>query len=105
MVNPISEFAVYDTDNAQDWNVNDNLQSGDKIYGDRTFTFNSIPKVLEGSQWIQPAMDSKFFEGSELVSFTAEWDITVYVAYCRNSTGFIPGWLEDWKATGQTVTI
>ena len=105
VANLISEFAVYDSDNAQNWNVNENLQSGDKIYGDRTFAFNSIPKGLEGSQWIQPAMDSRLSGGSELASFKAAEDISVYIAYSQNSSGQIPSWLADWTVTGQTISI
>jgi hypothetical protein len=44
----IADLAVADTTNAADWSMQANLQPGDLVYGDRTFTVATVPPTLQG---------------------------------------------------------
>lgn len=98
----IKDIVVYDMTNAADWSIQSNLQTGDTIYGDRTFKFAQIPQSLLGAEWIRTACDSKMYT-AELAAFTAKSDISVYVALDARVAG-IPAWLDSWMKTGETLS-
>jgi hypothetical protein len=99
----IGNLQVADNANAPDWSVRNNLQVGDQVYGDRTYTFTAIPATLVGSQWIRSANDSKAFTGNPLVTFTLNAGADVYVAL--NNTTAVPAWVDDtWTDTGTDIT-
>ena len=99
----ITNLTVGDTANAAKWSVVTNAkQVGSPVFGDRTFTFTEMPKVLDGAEWIQTACDSKKFAGEE-AAFTAGTDITAFVALDTRVTD-APAWLSGWTKTADTLT-
>jgi DNA-binding beta-propeller fold protein YncE len=99
----ISALSSTDAANAADWSVQSNLQVGNQVYGDRTYTFTAIPSSLLGSQWIRTANDSKGFTGNPLATFSISAAADVHVAL--NSSGPVPSWVDaGWTNTGTTIT-
>ena len=99
----ISNLQVADGANSGDWSVQNNLQVGNAVYGDRTYTFTAIPGNLLGAQWIRSANDSKTFTGNPLLTFTLSAAADVYIAL-NNSTA-IPSWIDStWTDTGTDIT-
>ena len=98
----IKALTIKDSANAAEWSIQSNLQVRDTTYGDRTVKFSEIPAKLLGSEWIRTACDSKAFT-SELASFTAKSDISVYVGLDSRVTD-IPSWLSSWTKTGETLS-
>lgn len=97
----IKALAVNDTENSGDWSIQQNLQVGDVVYGDRAYKFTQVPQELTGCEWIRTACDSKIYSSDE-ASFTAKSDITVYTGLDTRATS-IPDWLNSWTSTGKTL--
>ena len=92
---PMDSLQVFDVVNAADWNIFDNLSLGDPPYGDRNFTFTTIPTYLAGQWWLQTANDSKTYTSSPIAQLTLTQAATVYVGLdVRISPP--PIWLQDW---------
>ncbi len=99
----IQSLTVNDKTNAANWSVQtDPKQAGSTVFGDRAFKFTSIPKILDGAEWIQTACDSKKYAGEE-ASFTAGADISAFVALDTRITD-VPAWLTDWQKTADILT-
>jgi len=99
----ISALSPKDTANAADWSIRANLQLNDLVFGDRTFTFTSIPGALVGARWVRTANDSKTFTGNPLVTFSINVAADVHVAL--NNSGPVPLWVDaSWTNTGTTMT-
>ncbi|HEX6708285.1 MAG TPA: Ig-like domain-containing protein [Albitalea sp.] len=99
----ISALSPKDTANAPDWSLQGNLQVGNTVYGDRTFTFTAIPAGLLGSQWIRTANDSKTFTGNPTVTFNISVAADVHVAL--NNGGAVPSWVDSsWTNTATSIT-
>jgi polygalacturonase len=99
----VSDLSVADTANAADWSVQDNLQVGDVLYGDRTFTVASLPPALVGAQWIRTANDSKTATVDPLATFTLSQPSTVYIGV-DTRVGRRPFMDSGWVATGTQLT-
>lgn len=97
----IKTLAVNDTENSGDWSIQQNLQAGDVVYGDRAYKFTQVPQEITGCEWIRTACDSKIYSADE-ASFTAKSDITVYTGLDTRATS-IPDWLNSWTSTGKTL--
>ena len=53
----IKSLTVKDTANISKWSIQQNLQTGSEIFGDRTFRFTAVPEQLTGAEYIvQPAI-------------------------------------------------
>lgn len=76
----LSGLSVADTGNAGDWSVQTDLRTGVRQYGDRDFTFSSVPDEVVGARWIRTANDSKSATQNPLARFTINRDALVYVA-------------------------
>jgi len=76
----VSGLTVNDSANAANWSLRTNLQVGNTLYGDRTFTVAGLPAALAGAAWIRPANASKSVPANPLVTFTISQGATVYVA-------------------------
>lgn len=97
----IKSLTVKDTANISKWSIQQNLQTGSEIFGDRTFRFTAVPEQLTGAEYIRTACDSKKYTDTE-AEFTAGSDITVYLGLdSRIST---PSWLSDWTQTDMVLT-
>lgn len=100
--NLISDLEVNDTDNAGYWSIKENLQAGDKQYGDRTYNFASVPSIVAGCTWIQTANGSKAYTGSPVATFKVNSNADVYVAHDTRITTK-PSWLSGWTDTGYDI--
>ncbi|QJR16030.1 PQQ-dependent sugar dehydrogenase [Usitatibacter palustris] len=98
----ITNLSVKDTANAADWSIRTNLQAGNQVYGDRTFTFTTVPSLVAGSAWIRTANDSKTYTGNPAVTFTIGAAQDVYVG--ANDIGPKPAWIDaTWVDSGQNI--
>jgi glucose/arabinose dehydrogenase len=99
----ISNLTVNDTTRAAQWSVQPNLQDGDVLYGDRTYTLTAAPSLVIGDTWIQDANGSKAYTGSPLVTFAISQQANVYVGMDKRAGR--PSWLDStWTDTGLTET-
>lgn len=99
----ISNLQVADGANSADWSIQNNLQVGNNVYGDRAFTFTGIPANLLGAQWIRAANDSKTFTGNPTATFSLSATANVYIAF--NNSAAVPSWIDDsWTDTGTDIT-
>lgn len=101
----ITNLSVNDSANASDWSVQSLLATGDDQFGDRAYTFTSVPSSVAGSAWIRTANDSKAYTGSALVTFTVTADCDVYVA-SNDRIGVKPSWLSSangWADSGSNL--
>ena len=99
----ISNLAVSDGGNSADWSVQSNLQSGNTAYGDRTYTWSTVPAAVAGGRWIRTANDSKGYTGTPLVSFSISAAADVYVALDNRSP--LPSWVDSsWVDSGADLT-
>ncbi len=79
--------------------VDGGLANGAVVYIDRGFTFLSVPAELQGSTYIKTANDDKARTDAQLLSFSVNQNVTVYVAYDTRATAR-PQWMSDWTDTG-----
>jgi hypothetical protein len=99
----ITNLSVKDAANAADWSVQSNLQVGNLVYGDRTYTFSAIPSGLLGSAWVKTANDSKTSTLNPLATFTVAANATVSLAL--NKSQPVPSWVDStWMDTGTVLT-
>jgi hypothetical protein len=96
----VSGLSVADPVNVGSWSVQQNLQAGDRLYGDRTFT---VASGLAGATWIRTANGSKTVTTDPLVTFSLNVPATVSVAM-DTRVGRQP-WLDSsWVDTGLQLT-
>ena len=97
----IKALTIQDMEHYNAWGLVDSASAGSVIYGDRDFTFASLPKELEGAEGVLTACDAKKTNG-DLATFTAGSDITTYVLLYQRVTT-VPDWLTDWTNTTLTA--
>jgi beta-galactosidase len=61
--------------------VQQDAHEGAKIYTDRDITFNRLPELLQGSDWIQTANADKLYNAVDLIEVAAGEDGVVYIAH------------------------
>lgn len=97
------QLVVNDTANYLDWKISPTTAQGGAIFGDRDFTFTSLPSEFSGCESILTACDSKMFT-SEQASFYAGADMNVYILLDqRVEAAGVPSWLSDWSKTDMTA--
>jgi hypothetical protein len=97
----ISNLTVNDTTRASQWSVQPNLQVGDVLYADRTYSLTAAPSLVIGDIWIRDTNGSKAFTGNPLVTFTINQQATVLVGMDKRVSR--PSWLDaSWTDTGTT---
>jgi hypothetical protein len=101
--NLLASVTIMDTANADDWSVQNSLDTKLEMYGDRSYTINLVPAIIDGATWVQPANDSKGFSAATLASFSAKADVTVYIAH-RDDITSKPAWLNAWQDSGADLT-
>jgi cytochrome c peroxidase len=97
----VTNLSVKDTANAADWSVQNSLQNGAVQYGDRTYTFTTVPSLVVGGRWIRSANDSKSFTGDPTVTFSISQSADVFVGI-DDRVGARP-WMTGWTNTGQKL--
>jgi hypothetical protein len=98
----ISNLQVFDSENAADWSIQQNLQVNDLRFGDRSYRFTSVAN-LAGNDWIRTAVDSKYSLLNPLASFVVTQNAIVYIAH-DDRIGTKPSWLSGWSDTGMNLT-
>ena len=99
----ITNALVYDENNGNNWSIQNNLQPGDVIYGDRSYRYTQIPENLIGQEWLSTANNSRSFVGENLVAFTVSEDAVVFILH-RDDISNKPEWLSDWADTNADVS-
>jgi len=102
----ISDLKVLDTNvkAAAAWSIQENLQVKDKIFGDRVYLIEDVPRVFVGLDWVRSACDSKNFAGDTLVLFKVLTDASVMVAY-DDRVIQKPAWFSGWTDTKEDLII
>jgi polygalacturonase len=100
--NSISNLMVADTANASAWSIQNAIQDGVQLYGDRAYTISSLPSLLVGAPWIRTANGSKSVLNSPLVTFTLLQQADVYVTLdTRLGNPPMRSWMDTtWSNTG-----
>lgn len=99
----IKNLVVNDTENSSDWSIYDGFSEGTVLFGDRDLTCKSVPANLINAEAIRTACDSKLVT-TDLGTFTAGEDITVYIAMDSRVTGSLPNWMKSWEKTSSVIT-
>ena len=99
----IRDVKIADSGNASDWSIQNGLNSGDKVFGDRDFTFASVPESVQGAEWLRTACDSKKYGGDQ-ANFTVSSDATVMVGVDTRLEASLPTWLSRWTKTADALT-
>ncbi|MBO4867380.1 MAG: pectate lyase [Ruminococcus sp.] len=94
-------LVVNDTENASDWSIRNDMSNGFQLFGDRDFTVSNVPSYLVNAETIRTACDSKMYT-SDLASFTAGADITLYVAVDTRVNNQL-SWLSSWTPVGTSL--
>ncbi len=98
----IRSLKINDYKNASKWSIQQNLQIGNSVFGDRAFLFTSVPGILQGSEWIRTSCDSKLYT-LDLATFTLNGDATVYIGLDSRVVN-VPAWLGSWTKAPLTLT-
>ncbi len=98
----IQNIRVSDVANADAWKFDSSLAKGDLVFGDREVTYATVPEALLGAETILTACDSKNTT-TDLASFVAGKDMTVYIAMDNRVTEFA-AWMDDYTKTDMTVS-
>lgn len=96
-----TNLTVKDSANRSKWSIADDIKNGNKIFGDRDFTFTTLPSQFAGAEMIQTACDSKN-STSDLAEFTAAKDMTVFIAL-DNRVEKVPDWMSGFEKTTMTA--
>ncbi len=99
--NLIKNLLVKDTANYLNWKFDTCLMTGDAVYGDREFTYTSLPTELQGAESVLTACNSKNYD-ADLATFTAGADMTLYIALDARQEA-VPAWLSSYTKTNQTA--
>ncbi|WP_447964970.1 Ig-like domain-containing protein [Nitrospira sp. Ecomares 2.1] len=78
------------------------LQAGATVYIDRTYTFTTVPTLVQGARYIQTANNDKAATNSTFLSFTVNQPVSVYVAHGDRITSK-PSWLSTFTDTGTNL--
>ena len=97
-----SDLQILDTKTFKTWKTDSDMAVGDLVAGDREFTYTSLPDALVGAESIQVACDAKFTE-SDLATFTAASDATVYIALDSRVEN-VPAFMSGYTKTDLTAS-
>lgn len=96
----IQNLTIEDRANASGWGIS-SIKSEGKIYGDRDFTFTTVPDAVNGAEQIVTACNSKNAI-KEVASFKATKDLVLYVGLDSRVEN-VPEWLSVAKKTEMNV--
>ncbi|MDR4483588.1 MAG: Ig-like domain-containing protein [Nitrospirales bacterium] len=78
------------------------LQAGGTVYIDRSYTFTTVPTLVQGATYIQTANNDKAATNAAFLSFTVNQPVSVYVAHGDRITTK-PSWLNTFTDTGANL--
>ncbi|WP_443147597.1 Ig-like domain-containing protein, partial [Nitrospira sp.] len=78
------------------------LQAGGTVYIDRSYTFTTVPTLVQGAAYIRTANDDKAATNTAFLSFTVNQPVSVYVAHGDRITSK-PAWLNTFTDTGTNL--
>ncbi|MGP0593604.1 Ig-like domain-containing protein, partial [Nitrospira sp. T9] len=78
------------------------LQAGGTVYIDRSYTFSTIPTLVQGGAYIRTANDDKAATNINFLSFTVNQPVSVYVAH-GDRISPKPAWLNTFTDTGTNL--
>lgn len=81
--------------------IPDGLQAGATVYIDRTFTFVTVPAIIQNATYLQTANNDKNSTGTSFVAFEVNQPVTVYVGHDTRITTK-PTWLNSFSFTGDS---
>jgi hypothetical protein len=97
---------VLDTPNRADWSIQNNVQTGQQIFGcSRTFTFATLPAQIVGAEWLRVSGNSKDPQ-TNIATFTAGADMRLFIGLDSRVTELheLPEWLSGYTLTNMTAT-
>ena len=97
----INNVSFTETANSSSCKLADNADTGSLVFGDRAFTFTTLPSQLKGAEQILTACSDKA-ETGDMINFTAGKDISVYIALDKRMEN-IPDWLKQYQDSGLTA--
>ncbi|MBR5683450.1 MAG: cellulose 1,4-beta-cellobiosidase [Ruminococcus sp.] len=100
----VKNLIVRDYANSGYWKLMDSNSTGGLIYGDRDFTYTSLPSELENCEYIMTACNSKNTD-SDLAEFTTSDKTEVYVLVDtrEEEANSVPSWLSSYTRTDLTA--
>ncbi len=100
----VKNFLVKDNANSGSWKLMESNKTGGPIYGDRDFTYTSLPSELENCEYIMTACNSKNTD-SDLAEFTTADKCEVYVLVDtrEEEANLVPSWLSSYTKTALTA--
>ncbi|HNZ70185.1 MAG TPA: T9SS type A sorting domain-containing protein [Prolixibacteraceae bacterium] len=101
----IKDLMVYDDLNAIRWQVTDNLNASESVYGDKAYFPSLMPGYLEGSEWIRTSAMSAGFESSDgLARFTVLREAKICVIHPATEENR-PAWLSAFSLKPEKVVL
>jgi hypothetical protein len=82
--------------------IQNGLSNGALVYTDRSFTYSSVPGLVDGATYIKTANDDKNSSGNSFLTFDVNQDVTVYVAHDDRITTK-PSWMVSFTDTGDDL--
>lgn len=99
----VQNLRVSDSANAGAWSVRADLKAGNPAYGDRSYTFTSVPAMVAGGAWIRTANASKNYRSNPVATFTVSAAADVYISIDNRRAR--PSWVDaGWADTGADLT-
>ena len=95
----ISDTAYYGA-----WGIDENAETGDAVFGDRTAercAISELPANLTGTEIVLTPCDAKVSSANQ-AEITALQNMALYVGLDSRVEN-VPAWLADWNTTRQTV--
>jgi hypothetical protein len=83
--------------------VDDGLLNGAMTYIDRSYTYSSVPALLQGDTYIKTANNDKGSSNASFLTFEVNQDVIVYIAH-DDTIGTRPSWLtSSFSDTGDNL--
>ncbi|MBQ8960276.1 MAG: carbohydrate-binding protein [Ruminococcus sp.] len=83
------------------WRIVEDAAVDSPVFGDRAFTFTSLPDSLIGAEQLITSCSAKAFTG-DAATFTAAEDLSLYIALDSRMPK-VPEWLSSYEPTEETA--
>lgn len=102
----LKDISVNESANVTSWKILKNAAVDSPLFGDRTFTFTTLPEKLIGAEQLITSCDAKAFTG-DIADMTAVEDITLYIALdsrMKDPENAVPEWLGSYELVSETAS-